>query len=252
MRADMAKVIVERPRYASAAPSRAKGYRRQLARDWPENVPRREGMKRRCRGGTKAFNEHLGPLRRYLESNVGRPWDKVYSEICANIDRGSVVQKHILTHVFDYVSVHVVLLDGALCHGEGRMYGRPLGDFRTSYYVCPRTRLLRRLESGNTKKFRRRPKRAEPHRHVRLNERQICCSIDGVWHLVQVKPFPPESEWIPHQFLQSRGIYDPVRGQSLTAAQARKLYGARVVGVSSRRLGKREMRQLPIPIDWQQ
>ena len=69
---------------------------------------------------TKFFNEHLSPLRRFLDSNVGRPWDKVYSEICRHVDRGNVVQKHILTHLFDYVVVDTVLIDGEPCRGQLR------------------------------------------------------------------------------------------------------------------------------------
>ena len=56
-------------------------------------------MKRRHQGHTKWLNEHLGPLRRYLDSQVGRPWDKVFSEICAHIDRSSAVQDHVRDHV---------------------------------------------------------------------------------------------------------------------------------------------------------
>lgn len=75
MREDMAKVIVERPRRRGDA---ARKGRRQ---DW-DQMPSHEGMRRPhiLSGDPKELNEHLGPLRRYLERQVGRPWDKVYSE----------------------------------------------------------------------------------------------------------------------------------------------------------------------------
>ena len=84
------------------------------------------------------LNEHLGPLRRYLDSQVGRPWDKVFSEICAHIDRSSAVQDHVRDHVEDYVTVHVILIDGVLCHGEGGYsYGKPLSQMHYKpWYVC--------------------------------------------------------------------------------------------------------------------
>ncbi len=127
MRSDMAKVIVERPRFGSRLRGTPKGYRRALQRLGEEGTPRREGMKRRHRGNTKMLNEHLGPLRRYLDAQVGRPWDKVFSEICSHIDRASAVQDHVRDHVADYVVTHVVLIDGIPCSGEGgRNYGRPL------------------------------------------------------------------------------------------------------------------------------
>ena len=120
MRPDMAKVIVERPRFGSRTRGTPKGYRRTLQRLGDEGLPHREGMKRRHQGNTKSLNEHLGPLRRYLDAQVGRPWDKVFSEICAHIDRASAVQDHVRDHVADYVVTHVVLIDGIPCSGDGR------------------------------------------------------------------------------------------------------------------------------------
>ncbi|MBY0456076.1 MAG: hypothetical protein K2V38_01930, partial [Gemmataceae bacterium] len=133
MREDMAKVLVERPRLGRrrAESWPGKGYRKQLRKCWQAGVepPAREGMKSTYGYNTKHFNEHLGPLRRFLDANVGRPWDKVYSEICQQVERGNVVQNHILTHLFDYVVVHTVLIDGQPCcaarHWRHR-YGDPL------------------------------------------------------------------------------------------------------------------------------
>ena len=103
---------------AGGSPARpGKGYAKRVHKclDAGDSPPAREGMKH-CHGhGTKHFNEHLAPLRRFLESNVGRPWNKVYSEICQYVDRGNVVQKHILTHLFEYVAVHTILIDGEPC-----------------------------------------------------------------------------------------------------------------------------------------
>src|SRR5690242_5662034 len=100
MRADMGKVLVERPRLGGwrGASRPGKGYVKRLKKslDAGDSPPAREGIKSRYGHNTKFFNEHLGPLRRFLNSNVGRPWDKVYSEICKHVDRGNVVQKHIL------------------------------------------------------------------------------------------------------------------------------------------------------------
>ena len=111
MRADMGKVLVERPRPGSRDGSRPrKGYRKLLRKELADDSPRtREGMLTRT-GGTRSFNEHLAPLRRFLDSNVGRPWNNVYAEICSHVDRGNVVQKHILTHLFDYVVTNVITI----------------------------------------------------------------------------------------------------------------------------------------------
>lgn len=148
MREDMAKVIVERPRHGSRDQGTPKGARRRVQGVGDEGLPAREGMRRRWRHQPKSLNEHLGPLRRYLDSQVGRPWNKVFSEICAHINRNSAVQDHVRDHVSGYVVTHVIKIDGVPCGGEGgRGYGRPLREMRwVTWYVCPRTGILRRLK----------------------------------------------------------------------------------------------------------
>lgn len=54
----------------------------------------------------KSLNENLRPLERYLESCVGRSWDKVYSDISKNLNSNSAVQLHVLQHVPDFVELH--------------------------------------------------------------------------------------------------------------------------------------------------
>jgi hypothetical protein len=146
MRPDMAKVLVERPRANHGGSGR--GYGRCLQRTPVEDWPAREGIKRRCGGGTKSFTDRLGPLRRFLRSQVGRPWDVVYSEICARLPGRFPVREHFLRHVFDYVALHVVEEDGTPCVGEGRGYGTPLHVQRyRAFYVCPRTGLLKQVQA---------------------------------------------------------------------------------------------------------
>jgi hypothetical protein len=80
MRDDMARVLVERPRIP--AHKARKGRHRDF-----EGLPSHEGMRRAAElsGDRKMLNENLKPLRRYLEKQVGRPWDTVYSEIAAHL-----------------------------------------------------------------------------------------------------------------------------------------------------------------------
>jgi hypothetical protein len=110
MRADMAKVIVERPRKKGGAWRKPKGYQRRLSR-YGDDPPGREGIRGCWAGGRKMLNEHLGPLRRYLDKQVGRPWDRVFSEICRHIDRNSAVQDHVRDHVADYVNGYTTKAD---------------------------------------------------------------------------------------------------------------------------------------------
>jgi hypothetical protein len=246
MREDMAKVLVERPRMKrrfTLGP--AKGYRKRLRRqlDSDDSPPAREGMKVRG-GNTKSFNEHLSPLRRFLDSNVGRPWDKVYGEICSHVDRGNVVQKHILTHLFDYVVTKVILIDGRPCNGEaGRRYGEPLRESENYYqwYVCPKSGLLRR-----SRHVRRQKKRGEPRpRIVRVSPTEMCLERNCQWELLTVAPLPEEYTHKPgHDIVRKKHVYP------WSKDEARHFYGAPVYATSRRPLSKRELKQLPVPIDW--
>src|SRR5262245_52417952 len=249
MRADMGKVLVERPRLGRrrAAKWPGKGYRKRLKKclDAGDPPPTREGIKVRYGHDTKFFNEHLGPLRRFLDSNVGRPWDKVYSEICRHVDRGNVVQKHILTHLFEYVVVHTVLIDGQPCRGEayGRSYGQPL---RTSsryhqWYVCPKSGLLKR--SRYVTRTRKRP---APPRRVVLNKKQMCLFVGGQWELVTVAPFPGLNEPRGYDVMLKRDVSGYWGGE----ADAQRMYGSAVYAVARRPLSRKELLALPIPVEW--
>ena len=120
MRRDMFKVIVERPRYHPPG-GKTRG---RLPRD-PDDAPSREGIRRRYNiYARKNLSDNLAPLRRYLVKQVGRPWDKVLSEICQTLRLDSTVQRHVREHIADFVSF------------AGPTWLRPL-------YVDSRTGLLR-------------------------------------------------------------------------------------------------------------
>jgi hypothetical protein len=244
MRPDMAKVIVERPRIGSSAHGKPKGYRRRLQQYRPDELPAREGMKRRHQGYTKMFNEHLGPLRRYLDSRVGRPWNKVFSEICAHIDRSSAVQDHVRDHVAQYVATHVVEIDGEPCNGEGSyFYGRPLWQVRwVHWYVCPRSGILKRIKPGA--RSRNRPsKPQDTPKFVSVSDSLQCRLIDGAWYVVTLAALPEgakgRAEW-DVVFDRPASEIDPL--------MARQNYGALVFACGKRRLARRELAQFPIPI----
>src|SRR5262245_31473082 len=103
MRWDMFKVIVERPRFDNGSPP--KGKNRKWQRFSLEESPLREFRGMRAR--SKYLNEHLGPLYRFIERQLGRPWDKVFQEICERLRVDSAVQKHVRDHLPDIVALDV-------------------------------------------------------------------------------------------------------------------------------------------------
>lgn len=143
MRSDMDKVIVERPRYGSRSPSRKKGYKRYINSVPLEDQPQRESMLGRWKGRDKLLNEHLGPMRRFLRSNIGRPWNKVHQELCEYVSFDNAVQAHVLAHVFEYVHLHVEVQDRSTVF-DLRPFWRSLKLLRANdMYVCPRTGILK-------------------------------------------------------------------------------------------------------------
>jgi len=246
----MGKVLVERPRLGrwNGDSRPGKGYANKLRQHFAagNSPPSREGMKRR-HNRTKAFNEHLGPLRRFLDANVGRPWDKVYSEICKYVDRGNVVQKHILTHLFDYVVTNVILIDGKPCRGKAyaRQYGEPLRvvHYRNQWYVCPTSGLLRK--SKYVPHERTRP---APPRLVKLNNKQVCIQRGERWELITV-------EVVARSYPPKPPAYDAVLQRHIDAASAsaervEEDCGGHRFAVYRRVLSRKELLGMPIPIDW--
>ncbi len=143
MRSDMAQVLIERPRAFSSRKYR--GQRRANSRVPLDGAPRREGTGRRARGGEKEFTDLFGPLRRFLLKNVGRPWNKVYSEVCARADLRNPAQRQLRHHIFDFVEANVMLIDGVPHTANGRWPLDGSNPYIDRFYVCPRTGLLRHV-----------------------------------------------------------------------------------------------------------
>src|SRR5262245_12237474 len=103
MRRDMAKVLVERPRYGSG--SRYRDRRQEFDRKTRTRAdglahPQRMGM---GFAGGKSLNEDLEPLRRFLLPRRGCHWDQVYSEIRTRLAPRSAVDMHVMQHLWEFV-----------------------------------------------------------------------------------------------------------------------------------------------------
>lgn len=187
MRPDMFKLIVERPRLVHGGGGNSdepKGYHRRWARYGDEETPRFESNARSRRGG-KWLNENLAPLRRFLHKQIGRPWNKVFSEICENISLDSAVQSHVRDHVEDFVAINVVMVDGRPRRAPHDYRGFPDPDgLRQELYVDPRTGLLRKTHKRPVP-HRRRPQRAVNLVRDPRDPRAQFRKLDGVWYRVE-------------------------------------------------------------------
>ncbi|MCA9663706.1 MAG: hypothetical protein KC486_35585 [Myxococcales bacterium] len=238
MREDMHKVIVERPRCGGSYGPQG-GRARMRVRLDPESAPTQGRMRERR---TKALNENLAPLRRYIEAQAGRPWDKVYSEIRQRIRATSAVQLHVLQHIDDIVARHVDLVDGVPWTRTGYGGAVPLRPRRLRrLYVCPRTGLVRRIPEPPKPKP---PLRAEDR--VDVDPSLSYCRIDGEWVGVEFAA-------VPESWPALERSYDVLLGRTLASLRSlwhierelRRFYGdAGRYAVRTRRLGKRELRRI--------
>ncbi|MFN0314094.1 MAG: hypothetical protein ACKVQA_03525 [Burkholderiales bacterium] len=139
MRNDMYKVIVERPRWGNRMRTR-EGRLHRASEDVASKIGIKQGYVSR-----KSLNENLSPLKRWLESQANRPWDKVYAELCANIDRRNTVQEHIFAHIDQFVETQTRLFGGKVhvMRGWGAKW-EPVEESSARLYVHPVTLRWRR------------------------------------------------------------------------------------------------------------
>ena len=138
----MNKLLCERPRGGWRLKTRRDD---QRPRDW-ESAPTRGRMAGKRRS-SKFLSENLQPLRRFLLSKLGQPWDRVYAEIRANLKVRKAIDIHILQHLEHMVHTHVEIVDRVpmvMGHGGWReLRGTRYDDL----YVCPRSGRLRRYQA---------------------------------------------------------------------------------------------------------
>jgi hypothetical protein len=178
MRDDFHKVVIERPRWGSSNPSRKTGWSVGRARYDPENeyaLPKRESMSWR-RFGDKAFSDHLAPLQRFLDKQVGRPWRTIEGEIRKALDTRTIIGRHLWDHAKHMVEIEVRMSP------DGRPFslrGYPISRL----YVHPRSGLLLRPKPWICDEARARKRRLEQAKEIVLDARTRAEKIGDLWYL---------------------------------------------------------------------
>ncbi|MBM3734331.1 MAG: hypothetical protein FJW39_00970 [Acidobacteria bacterium] len=201
----MHKVIVERPRIGSRMPNHATRLRVSNQADFEEfdRVPRRI---RRDDG--KTLNENLAPLRRFIEKQVNRPWNKVYQEIVAGIDARSVTGFHVLQHVPDFVRVNTYMHHGEVWASYFTISGPVWG-----LYVHPLTGILRRAKHDRPQWFRRRPQGPSADPVIRESDDVWFTRTNGLWYRVERRRRNPGDAWMMPDGRLLGGEFETVRRQ---------------------------------------
>lgn len=205
-----------------------------------EDSPKYEGIKR-PHTRRKWFGEHLGPLKRWLRSNVGRPWNDVYSEGSPIFKPDNVVRAHIRFHLLQMVERNTFMRDGEVwC----RRYGWGGFENRVSmfggstchpvFYVHPETALL--LEAKSTWRQERKAQRqAEKlnadHRWLTVDT--MLKRIDGIWYLCR---FETMAANVPYG-------YDQLARRIIHCSESRRQDGLAATCVHKRQLARHELKR---------
>ena len=85
--------------------------------------------------------DNLEPLIRFLQSNCGKEWNKVYSKLNKQLDRRSVTGLHVIDHLWDFVCINTKMEKGKIVYYDswGRMHRATIPRW---FYVHPATGIL--------------------------------------------------------------------------------------------------------------
>jgi hypothetical protein len=209
----------------------------------------------------RQLNENLKPLWRYLQAQVGRCWDDVYSEIRENSSTRSTMHMHVVQHVKWQVKENTYLGDDGRVYeytkyNSARMPNRCLEDpsyYGYQFYVHPVTRELCVSPTKARKEKKKAPTefRISPLVHYRM--------IDDEWWVVEFEKIPRTEatkgrypyagkeymgRFMP-EYLDYRNVGDILNPDGLENYKREASYGfVNIRAVSKRPLGKREAKKL--------
>jgi hypothetical protein len=235
MRKDMKHVIIDRPRTGGDGGKSVpvKGYKKQHAKELDSGEERkREPIDRPYGYNTKNLNEHLSPLVRWLEKQCGRPWSKVWSEICDGLSVRNATTAHVRDHADQYVEKNCQIIDGKVYDSEGHR----IGDygFWGRFYVCPKSGLLKKAKRW---KYRATPKKPD---HVPGEGNLRYYLLKGAWFEVEMAPMPnTDGRHLVHDVLTGDYTRVVATGKIYRYGDHEKFYAAR-----KRPLNKREIKKL--------
>jgi len=230
----MHKVVVERPRWN---PGSGKNGRRANLPD--ELLPKFEGIKRphSCR---KGLTDLLGPLRRWLQAQVGRPWNDVYSEACAVIKPDSIIRVHVKTHLLQFVERHTFMHAGKVCLLDTGYRARgiiPVTERRYGwnlFFIHPESGLLCAIPQKSWKILRaaRQAARADNFRWLEGNV--ALKQIAGIWFVCQFRAVSSDGRF---------KAYDHALGQHVGRGGLLQRDGHYLHCIAKRQLSRRELRR---------
>jgi hypothetical protein len=185
----LSEIVIERPRSGMRISlKKLKGFKRRLYQLTEEAS--QDGLLSpyliKPRNKSKYLSDHLGPLRRFLRSQVGQPWNEVYSKLCQRLDSNTMAGQHVLSHVWDYVERHVELIDGIPYH---KSRNRLAQNRRLQLYVHPETGILCNAKADFLASIAAAPAQS-PQDRIDLDEYHQYRKLDDIWYLITFQELP--------------------------------------------------------------
>ncbi len=198
MRKDMGKVITERER--SGNPCRNAKTRMDIkwkGEDGDYDIPNRMSSSATRQHGynAKQFTDVLGPIYRYLDKQVGRPWNKVHSELCEHLDKRKVTHKHVFDHIDSYVEKDVYKgSDGVWYHTTGYSYMPDGIALRrvVGLFINPKNGLIQRQKA-----LKEQPKKKDLD-VIKVDKENEHRRLDGIWFLVKLKEVEVDASYFDY------------------------------------------------------
>ncbi len=271
MRSDLKKVICEDGRRGSGGYT--KGWEKNFEdRDSDsefaklECLPSVESMTKRLGGDKRGFSENLGALRGLIAKNVGKSWDKLYSQICRQVSpTGTRVEQHVHQHLPDFIHIQTRIgptgkIEVIQFRGNWEAIDA-LRFSRRDYYVHPKTRCIVRLKKAGSYKVDMREGRAEAAKRrqdiFRTTDDPLLQlhRMKGLWWAVTLERFDKDNidqkktdllvkdpwELWPSRYSYATGAYTTAVVRPSWKLKA--TYGLEdVIGVKRRILNKKELR----------
>lgn len=154
-----------------------------------ESLPTRQSMRSAIPHYSYVRVTRLNPASRWLQQQVGRPWDGVYAELRERFDARNTQQATVLERLLDKVERNAYLDE----QGKPRVSG-PYGSYAVGgLYVHPHTGLLAN-DSGSEgaakrrAEARRQAKAELARRRIDVDERRQLHYLDGQWYWVELAP----------------------------------------------------------------
>jgi hypothetical protein len=229
MRADMKKVLCERPRSGGRYSYHdVRSADKQTDYDY---LPSHQGMRRPYKD-PKEFSDLLGPLQRFMRGCVGRRWDDVWSEICTNVRADSMAGDHLREHARRECETNTCVVDDkVLIKGDHWSFYKL--DEPRGLYVDPRDGIIyyndNSLPKVNPRVFvdglaytvgdygilypcRLRARKARGSQYLlKVIGQQRAMWINGIWYWMLLKDVPPPVS-VPYEHdgkMLHRMVYHP-------------------------------------------